>query len=334
MKVLVTGGAGYIGSTVCSALLDRGHVPIIMDSLVNGKIDFTKDRIFYKADIESRESLQKIFADHPDIEYVIHCAGYIYVPESVDNPFAYYYNNVVKSAFFYKNLCDFGCKKVIFSSTAALYGSTDGTMVSEDMPVNPDSPYGRTKLMVENILQDYSVAYGLKAISLRYFNPIGADPQMRTGSYVKNPSHILGSLLSTYSGDAPVFHICGVDWPTRDGSGIRDYLHVWDLADAHIKAIENFDSALEKSGEGTLFTKINLGTGNGVTVKEFVQIFEKVVGREISKVISPPRVGDVAGAYANAETALNLIGWSTKYTIEESIHDAIKWRESEKIEFV
>jgi UDP-glucose 4-epimerase len=324
MKVLVTGGAGYIGSTVSSALLDSGHIPIILDSLENGKEEFTKGRIFYKSDYADEMSVEQIFKDHLDIQAVIHFAGYIYVPDSVEKPYEYYYNNVSKSIVFFKKLNNLGCKKIIFSSSAALYGTAEGVMVTEDLHVNPTSPYGKTKFMIENILQDYCVAYGMQGIALRYFNPIGADTQLRSGSYVANPSHILGILLNIANNPEKTFQITGVNWPTRDGTGVRDYIHVWDLARAHIKALENFDKALEKSK--TNFVRINLGTGNGITVKELVTAFEKVIGREIKKVNAPPRFGDVAGAYANAETAFHLLGWKTEKTIEEGISDAIKWQ--------
>ena len=327
MKVLVTGGAGYIGGTVCSALLDNGHTPVIIDSLVNGQEKFTEGKIFYKGDYSDEKLVEQVFKEHPEIKSVIHFAGFIYVPESVEKPYEYYYNNVAKSISFFKKLNELGCKKVIFSSTAALFGTADGVMVTEDLHVSPTSPYAKTKLMIENILEDYCVAYNMQGIALRYFNPIGADPKMRTGAYVKNPSHILGALLNVANNPEKTFQITGVNWPTRDGSGVRDYIHVWDLARAHIKAVEDFEKVMEKSETKTGFVKINLGTGNGVTVKELVNAFEKVIGREIKKEEAPSRFGDVAGAYANADTALHLLNWKAEKTIKEGISDAIEWKE-------
>ena len=326
MKVLITGGAGYIGSTIASVLLDHGHTPVILDSLVTGRREFTKDRIFYEADIADRAMVRRLFSDHPDILGTIHCAALIVVPESVSRPYEYYRENVVKSMDFFKTLSDLGYPKVVFSSSAAIYDVVPGFMVTEDSPLRPLSPYSRTKFMMELVLKDFCAAYGMQGIALRYFNPIGSDPQMRTGLHIQHPSHLIGKLVEVEMGREPVFNLTGVEWPTRDGSGIRDYLHVWDLALAHLKAIENFDKAiLEGSEDEVDFTVINLGTGNGVTVKEFVAAFERVVGKQLPVSIQPPRPGDVAGAYANADRARNLLGWQAEKSIEEGIADALKW---------
>lgn len=328
MKVLVTGGAGYIGSTVCSALLDRGHEPVILDSLVTGREEFTKDKIFYKGDIADKEILERIFKDHPDIKHAIHFAALIVVPDSVSNPYGYYTENVAKSLELFKNLNRLGCKNIIFSSSASIYDDVDNFMVTEKSPLNPRSPYARTKFMMEMILKDFCDAYDMKGIALRYFNPIGADPKMRSGVHVQFPSHVLGKLVDTALGRNPVFQITGVNWPTRDGSGIRDYIHVWDLAQAHVKAIENFEEAFKKSeNPDGHYLVINLGTGNGVTVKELVSAFEKVYSQKINKEETDPRPGDVAGSYCNADTALKLLGWRAEKNIEDGISDALKWGE-------
>lgn len=326
MKVLITGGAGYIGSTIASVLLDNGHTPVILDSLVTGRREFTKDRIFYEADISDRAMLRRVFSDHPDIEGTIHCAALIVVPESVSRPYDYYRENVVKSMEFFKALVDLGYPKVVFSSSAAVYDVVPGFMVTEDSPLRPLSPYSRTKFMMEMVLKDFCAAYGLEGIALRYFNPIGSDPQMRTGLHIKHPSHLIGKLVEVSMGREPMFNLTGIDWPTRDGSGIRDYLHVWDLALAHLKAMENFDKAIAEGSEDEVnYSVINLGTGNGVTVKEFLVAFENVVGKQVPVSIQPPRPGDIAGAYANADKAKRLLGWKAKKSIEEGIADALKW---------
>lgn len=326
MKVLITGGAGYIGSTIASVLLDNGHTPIILDSLVTGRREFTKDHIFYEADISDRAMVRRVFSDHPDIYGTIHCAALIVVPESVSRPYEYYRENVVKSMEFFKTLADLGHPKVVFSSSAAVYDVVPGFMVTEDAPLRPLSPYSRTKFMMEMILKDFCAAYGLEGIALRYFNPIGSDPQMRTGLHIQHPSHLIGTLVEVSLGRQPVFNLTGIDWPTRDGSGIRDYLHVWDLALAHLKAIENFDKAIAEGSEDDIdYTVINLGTGKGVTVKEFLVAFENVVGKQLPVSIQPPRPGDIAGAYANADKAKRLLGWKTEKSIEEGIADALKW---------
>ena len=328
MKVLITGGAGYIGSTIASVLLDNGHTPIILDSLATGRREFTKDRIFYEADISDRAMLRRIFSDHPDIVGTIHCAALIVVPESVSKPYEYYRENVVKSMELFKTLADLGYPKVVFSSSAAVYDVVPGFMVTEESPLKPLSPYSRTKFIMEMVLKDFCLAYGLKGIALRYFNPIGSDPKMRTGLHIQHPSHLIGKVVEVSQGREAVFNLTGIDWPTRDGSGIRDYLHVWDLALAHLKAMENFDKAIAEGADDEVeYSVINLGTGNGVTVKEFLLAFENVVGKQLPVSIQPPRPGDVAGAYANADKAWKLLGWKAEKSIEEGIADALKWGE-------
>jgi UDP-glucose 4-epimerase len=328
MKVLVTGGAGYIGSTICSALLDAGHTPVILDSLITGRIEFTQGRIFYQGDIADGSLVRHIFTEHPDIFATIHCAALIVVPESVAHPYEYYLENVSKSLEFFNLLQQLEHGRVVFSSSASVYDVVPGYMVTETAPLKPSSPYARTKYMMEMILKDFCVAYGMQGIALRYFNPIGADPHMRTGIHIEKPSHVLGKLVDTALGHLPQFEITGVDWETRDGTGVRDYIHVWDLAQAHVMAVEQFPQIFERAGNPeTRYVVINLGTGHGVTVRELVTAFEKVYGQEINKIESPRRPGDVAGAYANADTARRLIGWQAKLPIEQGIADALKWSE-------
>jgi UDP-glucose 4-epimerase len=329
MKVLITGGAGYIGSTICSALKDNGHTPIILDSLITGRIEFTRDHIFYLGDIGDKDIVKQVFNEHPDIAATVHCAALIVVPESVAKPYEYYQENVVKSMEFFYQLAELGYPRVVFSSSAAIYDVVPGFMVMEESPLKPNSPYSRTKYMMEMVLKDFCHAYGLQGIALRYFNPIGADPHMRSGMHIKEPTHILGKLVEVALGQSPVFNITGTDWPTRDGTGIRDYIHVWDLAMAHIKAVEQFDAviAAEEGSDHTPYVVINLGTGQGVTVREMVDAFEQVIGRSINKADKPPRPGDVAGSYANADKARHLLGWETKLSIEQGIADALKWGE-------
>ncbi|HEX9014251.1 MAG TPA: NAD-dependent epimerase/dehydratase family protein, partial [Anaerolineaceae bacterium] len=264
MKVLITGGAGYIGSTIASALEDSGHTPVILDSLVTGRAEFTRGRIFYQDDIADRPALERIFREHPDISAAIHCAALIVVPESVANPYEYYTDNVARSLELFKNLNDLGCERIVFSSSASIYDVVPGFMVTESAPLKPSSPYARTKYMMEMILQDFCSAYRSRGIALRYFNPIGADPKMRSGIHVESPTHVLGKLVDTAQGHLPEFAITGTDWPTRDGTGIRDYIHVWDLAMAHVQAVERFDEAFARSDDpNSAYRVINLGTGRG-----------------------------------------------------------------------
>lgn len=326
MKYLITGGAGYIGSTICSAMEDHGHTPVIMDSLVTGRIEFTRGRIFYHADIADRAALERILKEHPDIQGTIHCAALIVVPDSVARPYEYYTENVSKSMDLFHHLSQLGYPRLVFSSSASIYDVVPGFMVTEQSPLKPQSPYARTKYMMEMVLQDFCRAYGLKGIALRYFNPIGADPKMRSGIYVRNPSHVLGKLVAVAMGKEPVFNITGTQWPTRDGTGIRDYIHVWDLAQAHLNAIERFDDIFGRAeNSGNNYQVINLGTGRGVTVREIVTAFEQVYGQKLNTHEMPPRPGDVAGAYANADTARRLLGWEALLTIEQGIRDALKW---------
>ena len=329
MKVLVTGGAGYIGSTICSALKDTGHTPIILDSLITGRVEFTREHIFYQGDIADRSMLERIFQEHPDIFATIHCAALIVVPESVEKPYQYYCENVAKSLELFNTLKELNHGRVVFSSSASIYDVVPDYMVTETSPLKPSSPYARTKFMMEMILKDFCTAYeNMQGVALRYFNPIGADPQMRTGIHIKNPSHVLGKLVDVALGKLPAFEITGVNWQTRDGTGIRDYIHVWDLAQAHVQAVEHFPQLFERTGDpDSRYVVINLGTGRGVTVRELVTAFEKVYGKPINKVEKPPRPGDVAGAYANADTAKRLIGWEAKLPIEQGIADALHWGE-------
>ncbi len=332
MKILITGGAGYIGSTICSALEDQGHVPVVLDSLVTGREEFTRGRIFYRQDIADRQGLARVFKDHPDIFATIHCAALIIVPESVEKPYEYYTENVYKSLELFYSLQALGYGRVVFSSSASIYDASPTFMVTEESPLKPSSPYARTKYMMEMVLQDFCKAYPMEAIALRYFNPIGADPKMRSGIHVEHPSHVLGKLVETADGNQPEFHITGVNWSTRDGTGIRDYIHVWDLARAHVNAVEQFDQVFVRAGliEQPHYAVINLGTGRGVTVRELVNAFENVYGKPVPKREMPPRPGDVAGAYANADTALRLLGWKAELSIEQGIADALKWAEVRK----
>jgi len=328
MKVLITGGAGYIGSTIASALEDTGHLPILLDSLVTGQEAFTKGRIFYQGDIADWGFVGSIFKEHPDLHSTIHCAALIVVPESVEQPYLYYRENVCKSLELFKNLEELGYPRVVFSSSASIYAAVEGFKVTEASPLKPTSPYARSKYMMEMVLEDLSRASRLRGISLRYFNPIGSDPKYRSGIHVREPSHVLGKLVDTALGKLPGFEITGVEWPTRDGSGIRDYIHVWDLAMAHVRAVEQFDQVMAKTGQ--TYNVINLGTGNGVTVKELVAAFERVYGQTIHKREAPPRPGDVAGAYANADKALKLLGWKADHSIDEGIRSALEWGKRRK----
>lgn len=323
MKVLVTGGAGYIGSITAKALEEAGHVPVILDSLLSGPLAFVRDRIFYEGDIADRALLRRIAAEHPDLDATIHMAARIVVPESVEKPYDYYRDNVAKSLELFDELTALGLNRVLFSSSASLYATKAGFEVTEDDALAPTSPYARTKLMIEQVLVDLAAATDLRAIILRYFNPIGSDPGLESGIYAKEPSHVLGQLVLAARGQKPSFTITGTEHPTPDGTGIRDYVHVWDLARAHVKAVEEFDAVLEKVDAPS--TIINVGTGAGVSVRELVASFERVFGSEVPIDEAPPRPGDSVGAYANVDKAASVLGWTSELTIDDAIASALAW---------
>ncbi|SDS92546.1 UDP-glucose 4-epimerase GalE [Microlunatus soli] len=329
MKILVTGGAGYIGSTTVRALEAAGHVPVILDSLLTGPRAFVGNRAFYHGDIADCDLLRRVFNDHPDIQATIHMAARIVVPESVAEPSAYYRDNVAKSLTLFDQLVELGKPNVLFSSSASLYAPpADGFEVSEADPVAPTSPYARTKLMMEQILQDMTAATPLRAIILRYFNPIGSDPDLTTGIYAREPSHVLGQLVLAARGQIPAFTITGTDLPTVDGTGIRDYIHVWDLAQAHVAAVEQFDAVLDQAGKPS--TIINLGRGEGITVRELIAAFESVYGVPVPTLESAPRPGDAIGAYANVDRARKLLGWQSQLSIADGISSALRWADKRR----
>jgi len=323
MKVLLTGGAGYIGSITAKALEEAGHTPVILDSLLSGPRAFVRDRIFYEGDIADRALLGRIAEEHPDLHATIHMAARIVVPESVEKPYEYYRDNVAKSLELFDELTALGLPRVLFSSSASLYATKDGFEVTEEDGLGTGSPYARTKLMMEQVLQDLAASTDLRAVILRYFNPIGSDPGLESGIYVKEPSHVLGQLVLAARGQKPSFTVTGTDLPTRDGTGIRDYIHVWDLARAHVRAVEKFDDVLAEVAAPS--TIINVGTGDGVTVRELVASFEKVFGSAVPLTEAPPRPGDVVGAYANVDKAAELLDWRAELSIDDAIASALAW---------
>jgi UDP-glucose 4-epimerase len=326
-EILVTGGAGYIGSTVCTALEDSGYSPIVLDSYITGRPEFAELYTHYEGDIANRDLLEHIFKNHPEIENCIHCAALIIMPESVTIPYEYYNNNVAKSNELFKNLKDLGCKNIIYSSSASIYADSPNFIVTEESEVSPQNPYASSKYMTETLLKDFCKAYDMRGISLRYFNPIGSDPQYRTGIHIQSPSHLIGKLIEVAKGEKPFFDFTGVNWPSRDGTSIKDYIHVWDLALAHVKAVENIDNVFNKTRDKTNYLVLNLGTGEGTTVREFVSYFEEVYGKKIEKVDSDPRKGDIAGQYANVDKAKEIIHWQSEKTIKEGIQDTLTWWE-------
>ncbi|MCD0160626.1 UDP-glucose 4-epimerase GalE [Deinococcus sp. 6YEL10] len=319
MKILVTGGAGYIGRTVVSVLLDSGHIPVILDSLIKGPREFTENQIFYCGDIGDSEILSQIFTEHPDIVAVMHFAALIDIEESTRIPSKYYTENLLKSQILLNSALSSGIKCFLFSSTAAVYRSSspkDG--LREDSPLEPLSAYAASKLMFERIVSDICHEKKGFGVALRYFNPIGADPLMRSGPYNSDPSHLLGKLTKLPAGGT--FTIYGNDYSTRDGTPMRDFIHVWDLAEAHVAAL-HFAMNSKEAG----FEVINIGSGIGVTVQEFVDSFLGISKTPIKIAIGERRPGDSAGAFANTLRAKSLLNWSPRFTLDQGISDSLSW---------
>lgn len=325
MKVLVTGGLGYLGSVVCSALIESGHMPVILDKAAS-RNGFVNDKIFYSGDMADSDLVNNILQEHSDINYVVHAAERIAVEESVVNPYDFYNSNVVKSLKLFGTLQANNVKNIIFCSSATMYEDVAGYMVTDYSPINARSPFARSKYITEMMLSDFCNAYDMRGIALRIFNPIGFDPKMRSGIGQKVASNIVYNLMASYEEGKP-FVIAGNDWGTRDGTCIRDYVHVWDLAQGIVKTVENFENVFEGELKDKNYTHINIGTGIGVTVKEFISAFQNVTGNKVTIKYGERRRGDIAGHFASTSRAKNLIGWKAELPIEEAILDTVRWRE-------
>lgn len=319
--ILVTGGAGYIGSHACKALAQAGYIPLVYDNLVYGHEWAVKWGPFEKGDITDRKRLDEVIEKYEPVA-VIHFAAYAYVGESVENPGKYYRNNVFGSLVLLEAMRDHGIQKIIFSSTCATYGVPLEVPIKESHLQNPINPYGSSKLMIEQILHDFDVAHQVQSISLRYFNAAGADPEGEIGEYHNPETHLIPLVLDVASGKRPHIVIFGDDYDTHDGTGVRDYIHVTDLADAHIRALKS----LEKGAKTTAY---NLGNGNGFSVKEVVATVEKVTGTKIPVVINPRRAGDPACLIGDAGKIREELHWNTKFSnIETIIQTAWNWHQN------
>lgn len=315
MKVLITGGAGFIGSTIASCCEDNGMTPVILDDYSTGLRVFAERFAHYEGDIADVALLHRIMDEHPDIEAVVHCAAKIIVPESVAKPLYYYENNVGKATTCVRALAERGVKRVLLSSTAAMYAPDERLLVDEQSACDPSSPYAASKWMLERVLADAAAAGLIQATSLRYFNPIGADPKLRTGLQNPAPSHALGKMISAYQAGEP-FTVTGVEWPTRDGSGLRDYVHVWDLARAHVAALQ---------ADLADYEVINLGTGQGTTVFELADAVGEATGTPLEIRTAPPRDGDVAGCATRTDKAARLLGWRAERSVADGVRDSLAW---------
>ena len=324
MSILVTGGAGFIGSHTVVELLEKGEKIVIVDNFCNSSPDVlnkikeitNKDFKFYEVDLLDEEKLEKVFEEN-NIESVIHFAGLKAVGESVAKPIEYYHNNITGTLILLKLMKKYNCKKIVFSSSATVYGNPASLPIKEDFPLSTTNPYGSTKLMIEQILQDVCVAdTDFSVAILRYFNPIGAHESGLIGEVPNGiPNNVMPYILKVASGEYEALTVFGNDYNTPDGTGVRDYIHVVDLAKGHLKAL---DKIREEKG-----VKIyNLGTGNGYSVLDLVTNFEKVNGVKVNYKIGARRPGDIAACYADPSKAKDELGWVAERGIEEMCKDA------------
>jgi len=318
MRILVTGGAGYIGSHTVKILLEKGYEPVIFDNLSSGHRELLPGGIFIQADLREKEKIERVIREYR-IEAVIHFASLIQVGESYDNPRLYYTHNLITTLNLLEAMLEAGVKKFVFSSSAAVYGEPQFVPITEDHPVNPTNPYGQTKAFIEKILADYGRAHGLSYISLRYFNAAGADLDGRRGELHEPETHLIPNLMLHLLNKKPYFELYGDDFPTPDGTAIRDYIHVLDLAEAHVLALRS----MEDKPVQAIF---NLGTGQGYSVREIISRVERITGKKVNLKIRPRRRGDVPILMASKEKATRELQWEPRYSdIETIIRTAWQW---------
>ncbi|MFO7681481.1 MAG: UDP-glucose 4-epimerase GalE [Chloroflexota bacterium] len=328
MKILVTGGAGYIGSHTVVELLTAGHEVVVVDNLCNSKEEalrrveeLTGKRVsFYKVDLLDEAGLDSILGEH-NVGAVIHFAGLKAVGESVEKPLLYYENNLAGTAVLCKVMARHGVKNIVFSSSCTVYGEPERMPITEDFPTMAYSPYGRTKWMIEMMLQDlYDSDNEWNIILLRYFNPVGAHKSGRIGEDPNGiPNNLVPYITQVAVGKLPHLRVFGADYPTRDGTCIRDYIHVVDLAHGHLKA-------LDKLADNPGAVAYNLGTGTGSTVLEVIQAFERATGQKIAYQLAARRPGDVTAAYADPQKAAAELGWQAERSLDEMCADAWRWQ--------
>ncbi len=322
--ILVTGGAGYIGSHAVLALQQSGYNVLVLDNLVYGHRELIEDTLkteLIVGDTSDRSLLDQIFASR-SIDAVMHFAAYAYVGESVSDPAKYYRNNVLGTLSLLEAMLAANIKNFVFSSTCATYGVPTTVPIPEDHPQSPINPYGMTKLMVERILQDFQVAYDLKSVIFRYFNAAGADPDGRLGEDHNPETHLIPLVLQTAMGIRPCIKVFGTDYPTEDGTCVRDYIHVNDLASAHVLGIDY----LLKGGDSTIF---NLGNGSGFSVKQVIDTARQVTGKDIAVEECDRRPGDPPALVGSGEKARRILGWNPQYAdLEKIIAHAWAWHQS------
>ncbi len=337
MKILVTGGLGFIGSHTVVELQQKNYEVVIIDNLSNSSIDVLsgiekitgKTPEFHNFDLREREKVNQFFKNHQDLSGIIHFAASKAVGESVENPLLYYENNINTLVYLLKAQTQFQQANFIFSSSCTVYGEADELPITEDAPVKQaESPYGNTKQIGEEIIRDTAKTYShFKAIALRYFNPIGAHESAEIGELpIGTPQNLVPYITQTAAGIREELSIFGDDYPTVDGTCIRDYIHVVDLAKAHVIALER---QLNNQCQSN-FEVFNLGTGTGSSVKEVVETFERVTNQRLPHKIVDRREGDVVAAYANTQKAKNELGWATKLTLDDALASAWKWQQKLK----
>ena len=321
MAVLVTGGAGYIGSHMVLALLDAGEDVVVLDNLSTGFAwALPPEAELVVGDMGDQDLVARLIREHR-IAAIAHFAAKIVVPESVADPLGYYLNNTVKSRALIEAAIRGGVEHFIFSSTAAVYGDVDVKPVAEDVPLNPVSPYGRSKLMTEWMLADAAKAHGLRYVVLRYFNVAGADPQGRSGQSTANATHLIKVAAQTALGERPFIEVFGADYPTPDGSCIRDFVHVSDLADAHLRALHWLDGRTAGGHEA-----FNLGSGVGYSVRQAIAETGRIAGKPVPHDVGPRRPGDSPKLVGDIGKARLELGWSPRRDLVAQIEDTLRWR--------
>ena len=323
MRILVTGGAGYIGSHFVRMVSKGNDEVIVADNLSRGHQESIPNGVqFEKVDISDAEKISEVIRKYSP-EAVVHFAAFAYVGESVEHPELYYQNNVVGSYNLIRAASENKVKYFVFSSTCSVYGNPAKVPISEETQTNPINPYANTKLMIEMMLKDFQSAYGMKYVSLRYFNAAGADDSCEIGESHNPEPHLIPIVLEAANGKREKVSVFGNDYKTPDGTCIRDYIHVNDLSNAHVKALEHLSSGNES-------TIINLGTGAGNSVMEIIKTAESIAGKKIEFKISERRKGDPAILVADNAKALKVLGWKPKYTIDDIIRTAWSWHQNPK----
>lgn len=321
MAILVTGGAGYIGSHTVAALLERGEEVVVIDSLQTGHKEALLGGKLYEGDLRDKELLKKLFAEN-EIEGVIHFAANSLVGESMQNPGKYYDNNMYGTLCLLEAMNEAGVRRIVFSSTAATYGEPEKTPIEETDRTEPTNVYGETKLMMERMIRWYDRVLNVRYVALRYFNAAGAHESGKIGEDHRPETHLIPIVLQTALGQRSHISVFGEDYPTEDGTCIRDYLHVSDLADAHLRAIDY----LKNDGKSDVF---NLGSGSGFSVREIIETARKVTGKEIPVKTEPRRAGDPAILIASSQKAREVLGWTpARENIETIIASAWNWHQS------